>query len=87
MDNWHDFNKEVPQKAGEYLVAFYPVSFDRINNERMHVGIDVFRGGKRISRDSWAKHKSSYVCFGWSFQRYHQQICGLNRNRMKENKS
>ena len=67
MDNWHDFNKEVPQKAGEYLVAFYPVSFDRINNERMHVGIDVFRGGKRILRDSWAKHKSSYVCFWMEF--------------------
>ena len=42
MGNWHDFTKEVPPKAGEYVVAFYPASFDCINNERMHVGIDVF---------------------------------------------
>lgn len=56
MDEWISVKDRLPDKAGEYLVAFHPCHWDMVNWSVRLVGMDTFRG-----KSAWAKKKFQRV--------------------------
>ena len=54
MSEWISVKERLPEKPGEYLVAYHPCYWDNVQPE-FRVGIDSFRG-----KTAWAKKK--YQC-------------------------
>ena len=54
MSEWISVKERLPEKPGEYLVAYQPCYWDNVQPE-FRVGIDSFRG-----KTAWAKKK--YQC-------------------------
>ena len=53
---WTRIEDSPPPHRGEYLVAYHPCYWDRVQEEEIRVGTDTFRGKK-----SWAKAKTQRV--------------------------
>lgn len=56
MTEWISVKERLPEKAGEYLVAYHPCYWDDVDTTHHEVGIDTFRG-----KSSWAKKKFQRV--------------------------
>ncbi len=56
MTNWISVKDRLPEKSGEYLVAFHPCYWKQIEYDTIAVGLDTFRG-----KTSWAKKKYQFV--------------------------
>ena len=54
-DNWIDCDERLPNKKGEYLVAYHPCWWGNVSTE-ICVGLDSFRG-----KSTWAKNKNQKV--------------------------
>jgi hypothetical protein len=48
--------ERLPEKAGEYLVAYYPCYWEHIHHDTILIGLDTFRG-----KTAWAKRKHQKV--------------------------
>lgn len=54
-EKWTMAEDDLPKNKGEYLVAYHPCYWDRVQDE-IKVGTDSFRG-----KTGWAKHKYQRV--------------------------
>lgn len=55
VPKWIPVTERLPETPGEYMVAYHPCYWDRVNDE-IKVGLDSFRG-----KTSWAKKKYQRV--------------------------
>lgn len=55
---WISVEERVPEKAGEYIVAYHPCYWNDVKAQVTKVGIDTFRG-----KTSWAKQKFQRVTY------------------------
>lgn len=53
---WIPVTERLPEKKGEYLVAFHPCYWDDVKLDKTVVGVDSFRG-----KATWAKNKFQRV--------------------------
>ena len=56
MDKWTNVNDRLPEKAGQYIVAYHPCYWDNVEWETVCIGMDTFRG-----KATWAKRKFQRV--------------------------
>ena len=64
MGEWISVEERLPQKKGEYLVAYHPCYWDRVYPE-MRTGIDTFRGnlhGQRRNKVSYKHQTLPTIC-------------------------
>lgn len=40
---WHNYMREAPPEAGEYLVAYHPARWSAVDRSKMEVGLDHYR--------------------------------------------
>ena len=55
---WISVKDRLPEAKGQYLVAYHPCYWDRVNEE-MVTGIDSYKGGN--TKHCWAKNKYQRV--------------------------
>lgn len=62
---WHNYMKEAPPEAGEYLVAYHPAYWSKVDRSKMEVGLDHYRRGKASpgDRSKWARNKYRETVF------------------------
>lgn len=62
---WHNYMREAPPEAGEYLVAYHPAYWSNVDRSKMEVGLDHYRGGKASpgERSKWARNKYRETVF------------------------
>ena len=62
---WHNYMKEAPPEAGEYLVAYHPARWSAVDRSKMEVGLDHYRRGKASpgDRSKWARNKYRETVF------------------------
>lgn len=56
MENWIMAYDRLPEKKGQYLVAYHPCYWDKVQTDKVLVGIDTFRG-----KSKWAQNKYQFV--------------------------
>jgi len=56
MGEWISVEDRLPDKKGEYIVAYHPCHWDNVNYDQTLVGIDSFRG-----KTTWSRHKFQRV--------------------------
>lgn len=54
--DWISVKESLPEKKGEYLVAYYSCWWDDVKYDKRFVSIDTFRG-----KTTWAKRKFQRV--------------------------
>lgn len=62
---WHNYMREAPPEAGEYLGAYHPALWSAVDRSKMEVGLDHYRGGKASpgERSKWARNKYRETVF------------------------
>lgn len=54
--SWIPVSERLPDKKGEYLVAYHPCYWENVHDAFIFVGVDTFRG-----KTTWAKNKFQRV--------------------------
>lgn len=60
QNEWVSVKDRLPEKKGQYLVAYHPCYWDDVHDEIV-IGVDSFRGGKNKNNKVWAKNKYQRV--------------------------
>ena len=55
MSGWTYASEKLPKRRGEYIVAYHPCQWDKVN-DGMKVGIGAYRG-----KGTWEKKKTQHV--------------------------
>lgn len=68
MNNWIKVENQLPSANGKYLVAYYPVKWEKVDermsiskiSRKIQIGTDTYCGGKGIYK-CWRRSQSQRV--------------------------